>query len=87
MIIEGMNLCNGQSAAQRSGFSRRLPAPTNATELGAGRDFHTQNRTDLARRQAVGYNPRLCENADARAWPSTNKCGSMDVFPLCLLEV
>jgi hypothetical protein len=43
-------------AVQRSGFSRRLPAPIGGTCGRADSDFYTANRPDLARRQAVGYN-------------------------------
>ena len=46
-------------AAQRSGFSRRLAALANATDVRAGTDSATQKTPDLVRRKAVGYNPLL----------------------------
>jgi hypothetical protein len=46
-------------SSNRSGFSRRLAALTNATEIGTGRDSKTQKSPDLARRKAIGWNTVL----------------------------
>jgi len=46
-------------AAQRPGFSCRLAAFANATDLRAGTVSKTQKTPDLARRKAVNCNPML----------------------------
>jgi hypothetical protein len=45
--------------AERPGFSRRLAALANATDIKADMSSKTQKTPDLARRKAVGCNPLL----------------------------
>jgi hypothetical protein len=55
----GLSHGSALSAAQRPGFSCRLAALANATDIQVGSDSKTQKTPDLARRKAVSYNPVL----------------------------